>query len=139
MKKLIMILLFIQSCSQLKNESEYSNKENKNIVLNKKNNNKNIKLNSPKNEIDYNKVKEFSEIDFSHFLSKNYIKSLLKDGDSIKILDTKYKEESKSKIRVTTEYKVIKNSKTKEIRMRLIADFDREKNMMIQVVFHNQI
>ena len=72
-------------------------------------------------------------------LSKNYIESLLKDGDSVKILDTKYKEQSNSKIRVTTEYKVIRNSKKKTIRMRLIADFDREKNIMIQVVFHNQI
>ena len=136
MKKLILFLFFI-GCSQLKNESEYSNKGNKNNILNKKTNQKNI--NSLSTEIDYEEVKEFSEIDFSHFLSKNYIKSLLKDGDSIKILDTKYKEESKSKIRVTTEYKVIRNSKSKEIRMRLIADFDREKNMMIKLVFHNEI
>ena len=79
------------------------------------------------------------EIAFSHFLSKNYIKSLLKDGDSIKILDTRYKEQSNSKIRVTTEYEVIRNLRKKTIRMRLIADFDREKNMLIQVIFHNQI
>ena len=138
MKKLILFLFFI-SCSQLKNESKYFNREEKNDDLNKNSNNINIKLNSPNTEKDNNKVKEFSEIDFSHFLSKNYIKSLLKDGDSIKILDTRYKEQSNSKIRVTTEYKVIRNLRKKTIRMRLIADFDREKNMLIQVIFHNQI
>ena len=138
MKKLILFLFFI-SCSQLKNESKYFNREEKNDDLNKNSNKKNIKLNSPNTEKDNNKVKEFSEIDFSHFLSKNYIKSLLKDGDSIKILDTRYKEQSNSKIRVTTEYKVIRNLRKKTIRMRLIADFDREKNMLIQVIFHNQI
>lgn len=138
MKKLILFLFFI-SCSQLKNESKYYNQEEKNDDLNKNSNKINIKLNSPNTEKDNNKVKEFSEIDFSHFLSKNYIKSLLKDGDSIKILDTRYKEQSNSKIRVTTEYKVIRNLRKKTIRMRLIADFDREKNMLIQVIFHNQI
>ena len=138
MKKLILFLFFI-SCSQLKNESKYFNQEEKNDDLNKNSNNINIKLNSPNTGKDNNKVKEFSEIDFSHFLSKNYIKSLLKDGDSIKILDTRYKEQSNSKIRVTTEYKVIRNLRKKTIRMRLIADFDREKNMLIQVIFHNQI
>ena len=138
MKKLI-LFLFFTACSQLKNESEYSNREEKNEIISNNSNNINIKLNSTNPEIDNNKVKEFSEIDFSHFLSKNYIESLLKDGDSVKILDTKYKEQSNSKIRVTTEYKVIRNSKKKTIRMRLIADFDREKNIMIQVVFHNQI
>ena len=138
MKKLILFLFFI-SCSQLKNESKYFNREEKNDDLNKNSNNINIKLNSPNTEKDNNKVKEFSEIDFSHFLSKNYIKSLLTEGDSIKILDTRYKEQSNSKIRVTTEYKVIRNLRKKTIRMRLIADFDREKNMLIQVIFHNQI
>ena len=138
MKKLILFLFFI-SCSQLKNESKYFNQEEKNDDLNKNSNNINIKLNSPNTEKDNNKVKEFSEIDFSHFLSKNYIKSLLKDDDSIKILDTRYKEQSNSKIRVTTEYEVIRNLRKKTIRMRLIADFDREKNMLIQVIFHNQI
>ena len=138
MKKLILFLFFI-SCSQLKNESKYFNQEEKNDDLNKNSNNINIKLNSPNTEKDNNKVKEFSEIDFSHFLSKNYIKSLLKDGDSIKILDTRYKEQSNSKIRVTTEYKLIRNLRKKTIRMRLIADFDIEKNILTQVVFHNQI
>ena len=138
MKKLILFLFFI-SCSQLKNESKYFNREEKNDDLNKNSNNINIKLNSPNTEKDNNKVKEFSEIDFSHFLSKNYIKSLLTEGDSIKILDTKYNEQSNSKIRVTTEYKVIRNLRKKTIRMRLIADFNREKNMLIQVIFHNQI
>ena len=138
MKKLILFLFFI-SCSQLKNESKYFNQEEKNDDLNKNSNNINIKLNSPNTEKDNNKVKEFSEIDFSHFLSKNYIKSLLTEGDSIKILDTKYNEQSNSKIRVTTEYKLIRNLRKKTIRMRLIADFDIEKNILIQVVFHNQI
>ena len=138
MKKLILFLFFI-SCSQLKNESKYFNREEKNDDLNKNSNNINIKLNSPNTEKDNNKVKEFSEIDFSHFLSKNYIKSLLTEGDSIKILDTKYNEQSNSKIRVTTEYKLIRNLRKKTIRMRLIADFDIEKNILIQVVFHNQI
>ena len=138
MKKLILFLFFI-SCSQLKNESKYFNREEKNDDLNINSNKINIELNSSNTEKDINKAKEFSEIDFSHFHSKNYIKSLLKDGDSIKILDTRYKEQSNSKIRVTTEYKVIRNLRKKTIRMRLIADFDREKNMLIQVIFHNQI
>ena len=138
MKKLILFLFFI-SCSQLKNESKYFNREEKNDDLNKNSNKINIKLNSPNTEKANNKVKEFSEIDFSHFLSKNYIKSLLTEGDSIKILDTKYNEQSNSKIRVTTEYKLIRNLRKKTIRMRLIADFDREKNILIQVIFHNQI
>ena len=132
-----MLFLFLVGCSQLKNESNNSNKEKINSISSKRTNE--ININSPNTEIDQNKKKEFSEIDFSHFMSKNYIKSLLKDGDSIKILDTKYTEQSNSKIRVTTEYKVIRNSKKKTTRMRLIADFDREKNIMIQVVFHNQI
>ena len=136
MKKLI-LFLFLVGCSQLKNESNNSNKEKINSISSKRTNE--ININSPNTEIDKNKKKEFSEIDFSHFMSKNYIKSLLKDGDSIKILDTKYTEQSNSKIRVTTEYKVIRNSKKKTTRMRLIADFDREKNILIQVVFHNQI
>ncbi len=136
MKKLI-LFLFLVGCSQLKNESNNSNKEKINSISSKRTNE--ININSPNTEIDKNKKKEFSEIDFSHFMSKNYIKSFLKDGDSIKILDTKYTEQSNSKIRVTTEYKVIRNYKKKDIRMRLIADFDREKNILIQVVFHNQI
>ena len=132
-----MLFLFLVGCSQLKNESNNSKKEKINSISSKRTNE--ININSPNTEIDKNKKKEFSEIDFSHFMSKNYIKSLLKDGDSIKILDTKYTEQSNSKIRVTTEYKVIRNYKKKDIRMRLIADFDREKNILIQVVFHNQI
>ena len=70
---------------------------------------------------------------------QNYIKSLLNDSDSIKVLETKFTEQLDSKIRVITEYKVIRNSEKKEFRMRLIADFDREKNILIKVVFHNKI
>ena len=64
---------------------------------------------------------------------------MLKKGDSIKVLDTKFTEQLDSKIRVITEYKVIRNSERKAIRMRLVADFDREKKILIKVVFHNQI
>ena len=134
MKKLI-FFLFLISCTQIKNESENFNKEK--VISNPTERASKLIINSPKTKID-NK-KEFSEIDFSHILSKNYIKSLLKNGDSIKVLDTKFTEQFDSKIRVITEYKVIRNSEKKDIRMRLVADFDREKKILIKVVFHNQI
>ena len=134
MKKLI-FFLFLISCTQIKNESENFNK--KKVISNPTERANKLIINSPKTKID-NK-KEFSEIDFSHILSKNYIKSLLKNGDSIKVLDTKFTEQLDSKIRVITEYKVIRNSEKKDIRMRLVADFDREKKILIKVVFHNQI
>ena len=134
MKKLI-FFLFLVGCSQIKNESGNFNKEKVNSEFTERANK--LIINSPTTKID-NK-KEFSEIDFSHILSKNYIKSLLNDGDSIKVLDTKFTEQLDSKIRVITEYKVIRNSEKKEFRMRLIADFDREKNILIKVVFHNKI
>ena len=134
MKKL-MFFLFLVGCSQIKNESGNFNKEKVNSEFTERANK--LIINSPITKIDNNK--EFSEIDFSHILSKNYIKSLLNDGDSIKVLDTKFTEQLDSKIRVITEYKVIRNSEKKEFRMRLIADFDREKNILIKVVFHNKI
>tara|TARA_Y100001935_G_C17269924_1_gene491343 strand:+ start:977 stop:1381 length:405 start_codon:yes stop_codon:yes gene_type:complete len=134
MKKLI-FFLFLIGCTQIKNESENFNKEK--VISNPTERASKLIINSPKTKID-NK-KEFSEIDFSHILSKNYIKSLLKNGDSIKVLDTKFTEQLDSKIRVITEYKVIRNSEKKDIRMRLVADFDREKKILIKVVFHNQI
>lgn len=134
MKKLI-FFLFLISCTQIKNESENFNKEK--VISDPTERASKLIINSPKTKID-NK-KEFSEIDFSHILSKNYIKSLLKNGDSIKVLDTKFTEQFDSKIRVITEYKVIRNSEKKDIRMRLVADFDREKKILIKVVFHNQI
>ena len=134
MKKLI-FFLFLVGCSQIKNESGNFNKEKVNSEFTERANK--LIINSPITKIDNNK--EFSEIDFSHILSKNYIKSLLNDSDSIKVLDTKFTEQLDSKIRVITEYKVIRNSEKKEFRMRLIADFDREKNILIKVVFHNKI
>jgi len=134
MKKLI-FFIFLIGCSQIKNESRNFNKVKVNSEFNEKANK--LITNSPTTKID-NK-KEFSEIDFSHILSKNYIKSLLNNGDSIKVLDTKFTEQLDSKIRVMTEYKVIRNTEKKDVRMRLIADFDREKNILIKVVFHNQI
>ena len=63
MKKLI-LFLFFTACSQLKNESEYSNREEKNEIISKNSNNINIKLDSTNPQIDNNKVNEFSEIDF---------------------------------------------------------------------------
>ena len=83
-------------------------------------------------------IKEFSEIDNSHNLSTKYIKNLLQKGDSIKILDTKYEIKSNSIVRVTTEYKWT-NSLKKSTRMRLIADFNRKKNKIVKIIFHNQI
>ena len=140
MKKSLFIFLLLSSCDGLEEmyNSFFSEKENDNKTYEILKNDNEEKINNANKIINDPIIKEFSEIDNSHNLSTKYIKNLLQKGDSIKILDTKYEIKSNSIVRVTTEYKWT-NSLKKSTRMRLIADFNRKKNKIVKIIFHNQI
>ena len=138
MKKSFFILLLLSSCDGFTAiyNNIYSEKENNGESYEISKNDEKEKIEKIKEIINHPIEREFSEIDNSHNLSKKYIKNLLQKGDSIKILDTKYIIKRNSIIKVTTEYRLESNTNK---RMRLIAEFDRNKKILTKVVFHNQI